>query len=175
MSTASLLSPRHLVLGLALLLLASASGPADAQWVWRDKDGRVTASDRAPPKDTPDKDIISRPTASQRRAAPAAPAASGASAAASGAEAGKTALDREVEARKRAAEQDQTAKTKAEDTRLAAQRAENCQRARGQQAALESGQRIARLNDKGEREVLDDKGRAEELRQARDVIASDCR
>ena len=58
---------------------------------------------------------------------------------------------------------------------MAAQRGENCQRARSQQAALESGQRIARLNDKGEREVLDDKGRAEELRQAREVIASECR
>ena len=41
--------------------------------------------------------------------------------------------------------------------------------------ALQGGQRIARINDKGEREVLDDRGRADEMRQARDVIASDCR
>ena len=72
-------------------------------------------------------------------------------------------------------EQEQSAKAKTEEARLATQRGENCQRARSQQAALEGGQRIARLNDKGEREVLDDKGRAEELRQAREVIASDCR
>jgi hypothetical protein len=40
---------------------------------------------------------------------------------------------------------------------------------------MESGQRMARVNEKGEREVLDDRGRAEEMRQARSVIASDCR
>jgi hypothetical protein len=34
---------------------------------------------------------------------------------------------------------------------------------------------MARVNDKGEREVLDDKARADEMRRARDVIASDCR
>jgi hypothetical protein len=41
--------------------------------------------------------------------------------------------------------------------------------------ALQSGQRMARINEKGEHEVLDDKGRAEELRVAREAIASDCR
>jgi hypothetical protein len=55
------------------------------------------------------------------------------------------------------------------------QGAENCRNARSQIAALESGQRIARINDKGEREVLDDKGRAEEMRRAREVANSDCR
>ena len=39
---------------------------------------------------------------------------------------------------------------------LAAQRRENCGRARGHASALESGQRIARTNEKGEREILDD-------------------
>ena len=65
--------------------------------------------------------------------------------------------------------------TGAEEERLAPQRAENCRRARSHLSAMESGQRIARVNDKGEREVLDDRGRAEEMRQAREVIASDCR
>ena len=40
---------------------------------------------------------------------------------------------------------------------------------------MESGQRMARMNDKGEREILDDKQRAEESRRAREVIASDCK
>jgi hypothetical protein len=34
---------------------------------------------------------------------------------------------------------------------------------------------MARVNDKGEREVLDDRGRADESRLARQVVASDCR
>ena len=173
MSIAPYHPSRRVLPWLVLLLACWFSAPADAQWVWRDKDGRVNASDRPPPRDTADKDILSRPTANLRRGA--APAASAASGAASAADAGKTPLEREVEARKRAAEQEQAAKAKADDIRLAAQRAENCLRARSHQAALEGGQRIARLNDKGEREVIDDKGRAEELRQAREVIASECR
>ena len=37
------------------------------------------------------------------------------------------------------------------------------------------GIRIVRFNAKGEREYLDDKGRAEEAQRARNVIASDCK
>lgn len=84
-------------------------------------------------------------------------------------------LAREVEARRLKAEQEQAAKAKGEAVHAAEVRAENCKRARGAQAALESGQRMARTNEKGEREVLDDRARAEELGQARSVVASDCR
>jgi hypothetical protein len=87
----------------------------------------------------------------------------------------KTALERETESRKRQADQEQAAKARAEEEKVATQRAENCRRARGHLAALESGQRIARTNDKGEREILDDRGRADEMRQAREVITSDCK
>ena len=86
-----------------------------------------------------------------------------------------TALEREVQARKRQAEQEEAAKNKAEEERIASIKAQNCRNARNQIAALESGQRIARVNDKGEREVLDDKGRADEMRRAREVATSDCR
>lgn len=157
----------------ALLTLAVLAQPAQAQWTWRDKAGQVNASDRPPPRDVPDKDIISRPQLAQRRAAPApASAASGVAAAAS---APATALEREIQARKRAADQEQAAKAKADEERNAAQRAESCRSARGQITALESGQRIARMNDKGEREVLDDAGRAEEQRRAREAVAANCR
>ena len=111
------------------------------------------------------------------------PAAGARPAAADGAAAGRapaaaaqpTPLAREVEARKRAAEAERQAQAKAEADRLAAQRAENCQRARGHLAALDSGQRMSRTNLRGEREVLDDSARAAEAQRARAVIASDCR
>ena len=159
---------------LAGALIAAALAPQDvlAQWTWRDKSGQVNASDRPPPRDIPEKDILSRPTPDARRsAAPAtaAPATAGAASAA------PTALDKEVQARKRAADQEQATKTKAEEEKAAGVRAENCRSARSHMASLESGQRIARTNDKGEREILDDAGRAAELRRAREVIASDCR
>jgi len=35
--------------------------------------------------------------------------------------------------------------------------------------------RLARVNDKGEREVLDDKQRADETKRMRDTIAADCK
>lgn len=159
---------------LMLLVLALAAPAAHAQWKWRDKTGQINASDRPPPLDVPDKDILVRPAPEMRRgfaeaAAPAASAASGV-AAATRAPAG----DAQLEARRRAAEQEQASKAKADEERIKAQRADNCRRARGHLAALEGGQRIARVNEKGEREVLDDRGRAEEMRQARGVIASDC-
>ena len=173
-----------LALPLALATLLTTMSPsAEAQWRWRDKSGQVNASDRPPPKDVPEKDILSRPAADTRRAAavPVASAALGATegtappAAAAASSAPPTALEREVRLRKRAAEQEQSTKAKAEEERVATQRAENCRAARGHLMTLESGQRIARTNDRGEREVLDDKGRADEQRRAREVVASDCR
>lgn len=145
-------------------------GTAHAQWAWRDKSGQINASDRPPPRDIPEKDILGRPQ--PNRTAPAAPAPS---AAAASAPAVVGTLERAVEAKKQAAEQEQTAKAKVEAERLTVARAENCRRARSQQTALESGQRMARVNDKGEREFLDDNARAEELRQAKSVVGSDCR
>jgi hypothetical protein len=161
----------------ALALLAPPD--AEAQWVWRDAEGRVTASDRPPPASVPERDIINRPgqPAPARRVVTAVPAAEPANAtAATSAPAPRdAALEREVEARRRAAYPPPAARDRAESERLAAQRAENCSRARGHLAALDSGQRMARTNERGEREVLDDRGRAEEARRARAVIASDCR
>ena len=161
---------RSALLHLALLasLLMAGIVPAQAQWMWKDKDGRVTASDLPPPRDIAEKDILQRPDVNARKPAPAASAASVAAG-------GKPPVDPQLEARRRAADQEQLAKARAEEDRLAQQRAENCRRARSHLSALETGQRIARTNDKGEREVLDDKGRAEEMRRANDIIASDCK
>lgn len=158
-----------LLVALSSLTLAL---PAQAQWKWRDANGRVTASDLPPPREVPDKDILQRPAGRAART-PAAAASEPASAAAAAASAPY--VDKDLEARKRAAEQQQQAKAKAEEQRNAAIRADNCARARGHLSTLESGQRLARVNDKGEREIIDDKTRADEMRRAREVIASDCR
>ena len=170
------LASRAWPLLLAVACLATLPSPADAQWRWRDKSGQINASDRPPPRDVPDKDILERPAPEVKRQAPAAAASTpGLGAPALTPAAAPTALEREVQARKRAAEQEQSATAKADEIRVAALRAENCRAARAQFAALETGQRMARMNEKGEREVLDDKGRAEEQRRAREVMASDCR
>jgi len=161
---------------LALALLTGLATPVDAQWKWRDPSGQVNVSDRPPPKDVAEKDILARPAPPSRAATTAAPAASApVVAAAASAAAPATPLAREAEARKRAAEQEQQARQKADQAKQEAARAENCRRARSHAAALDSGQRMARMNEKGENVVLDDKARAEELRRTREIIASDCR
>ena len=156
------------------LLIASLAAPAAAQWKWRDKNGQITVSDLPPPRDVPQQNILQRPdpAAAARNATAAAPAP-----AASGMPdvPAKPPVDKELQARKQAADQEQAARAKADSERVNAQRSENCRNARSHLAALDTGQRIARYNDKGEREILDDKQRATEARRARDVIASDCR
>jgi hypothetical protein len=162
----------------AAFVAALLASPAEAQWKWKDKAGRVQYSDLPPPAGTPEADILGKPGA-QRPAAAAAPAApasaaSASVAAASGALVPRTA-DPELEARRKKAEAEQAAKAKAEQDRVAAARAENCTRAKAQLATLDSGIRVARTNAKGEREFLDDKQRADETRFARDTIRSDCK
>ena len=56
-----------------------------------------------------------------------------------------------------------------------AARAENCRRARSHMATLDSGIRLSRTNEKGEREILDDKQVADEMNRTRQIISSDCR
>ena len=58
---------------------------------------------------------------------------------------------------------------------MAQAKAENCQRARKAKATLDSGIRVARLNDQGEREMIDDKARAAEQQRMEAVIATDCK
>lgn len=163
---------RWTVVGLAALLGATLALPAAAQWKWRDKNGQTQYSDLPPPSGIAEQDILARPGSAQRHAPLAAPApASGASAPLLV----PKAVEPELEAKRHKAEQEEAAKKKIEDERLAANRAENCNRAKAQMRTLDSGVRIARSNDKGEREILDDQTRADEGKRARDVAASDCR
>lgn len=148
-----------------------AAAPADAQWKWRDKSGIVQYSDRPPPSGTPEADILQRPApGSENRVAPVAHAASGASApllvpkAADAASAPKPTK----------AEQDAAAKKQADAERAAQIRLDNCSRARAQLKALQEGQRMARISAQGQREFLDDKGRAEETQRTQGVVAANC-
>ncbi|MDP9125177.1 MAG: DUF4124 domain-containing protein [Pseudomonadota bacterium] len=161
-----------------LLALAAVGAQAQTLWKWRDAAGQLHISDTAPPAGTPARNIISGPPGG----VPVAPVlktttqsttstTTAADSAASGAE---TALDK----KKRAADKERADKAKADraavDAKNLAIRQDNCSRARAGLAGIQSGQRMARFNDKGEREVLDDAGRAEELKRAQELIASNC-
>jgi len=149
--------------------LCVAALPAAAQWKWRDARGVVVISDTPPPRDIPERDVLQKPSlVLQRQAAPAASAAAVDATA-------KPKVDPELEARRKKAETEQQAKQKAEEARIAAQRADNCQRARAYAGTLNSGMRLTRVNEKGEREYLDDSQRAAEVQRARHAIETDCR
>jgi hypothetical protein len=157
---------------LLALMLALWCCPAAAQYKWKDSRGQLHASDQPPPRDIPEKDVLQRPVA-RPILSTAAPA--NASAASSPAAINRPPVDPELQQRRARADQEAKARAKADEDLLARQRAENCQRARQQLATLDSGTRLVRVNDKGERVVLDDAARASEMAQARNVIASECR
>lgn len=170
-------------LALGALFTFGLSNPAFAQWKWKDKTGHVQYSDLPPPPSVSEAEILQRPNSSSSTRRPpafapnsaqAAAAAMVASAAAAASGPAK-AVEPELEAKRRKAEQEEAAKRKVEEDKQAAARAENCQRAKAQLRALDDGMRMARVNAKGEREVLDDKARAEESKRAREVVTSDCK
>jgi hypothetical protein len=163
------------LLGLALSL------PAVAQWKWRDADGKVQYSDRPPPPGVAEKDVLQRPGSANKNiqvisTAPlgGGPASAPAEPASRPAPRAESKADAELEARRRKAESEAAAKAKAEEQKNAAIKNENCSQARNYLRTLEDGQRVSRTNEKGEREILDDKQRADEMRRARSVASSDC-
>lgn len=148
-----------------------ANTPASAQWKWKDASGRVQYSDLPPPAGVGDSQILQRPAGPQQRSAAAAAASVAASSA--GLSPGRT-VEPELEAKRRQAEQEKAAKQKADEQRVAAAKADNCSRARSQLRAIDEGMRLSRVNEKGEREFLDDKARADEAARTRAIIGSDC-
>jgi hypothetical protein len=168
-----------------LLSIVCMCTVAQAQWQWLDKDGKRVFSDRAPTADVPEKNILKRPG----RAANAVPATapsvgsdtSGVAAAATtaAAPAGNViklpSADKELEARKKAAADLEAAKRKADEERVAKARADNCNRAKRDKTTVDSGVRMARTNDKGEREVFDDAMRAAESKRLKEIMDADCR
>ncbi|MFZ2648798.1 MAG: DUF4124 domain-containing protein [Burkholderiaceae bacterium] len=169
---------RHPLLILAIVFGLGLALPASAQWKWRDKTGVIHYSDLPPPQGIPAQDVLQRSSAGRAPVVAAAAASAPASAAPFSA-APAPRGDPELEARRGKVEQEKADKAKAEERvqaeRIAAAKAENCMRARSHMKTLEDGMRMVRTNASGEREVLDDKGRAEEKARAREVISSDCR
>lgn len=157
---------------LAVLSAAAQTAPPPA-WKWRDASGQINVSDMPPPASIPAKDILERPPLVR---APATPPAASAVPVAPALQAISTPrADPELEARRKRALDEQVAQQRQQQERDAAVRADNCSRAQSALALHNDGQRLYRTNAQGEREVIDDKTRADELQRIRAVIASDCR
>lgn len=158
---------RSLIVLAACCLAFSAS----AQWQWLDKDGRRVFSDRPPPADVPEKNILKRP-GSRSAVAPTPAAPAGPTATPAAPQAG---VDKSLEEKRKQAEAAEAAKRKEVEERNARIRAENCNRAQQAKAGVDSGSRIARINEKGEREFLDESGLAAESQRLQTIINENCR
>ena len=167
-----------------------AAGNALAQWQWIDADGRKIFSDKAPPPSVPESQILrggdGRPYVPAVKAKPAAsaptygfheykpePSASPKpQAAAAQKQATKTPkeLEQEKKAKAEQAAKEAEAKRKEQERKQA-----NCKIIRGNQAALDSGRRLATFNEKGERTIMSDAERANErARIESEARANEC-
>lgn len=176
---------RLLLLGGAAIATLVTAAPATAQWAWRDGTGKMVFSDQSPPKSVPEKNIVRRPEApaEPRYNAPAANPTEGTEQPKPAIEVPKpvakaaapqTLAEREIESRRRQQEQAEAKNKAADEERRKTQMAENCERLRSYQRALNDGLRIARVNPAGEREVLDDPARAAEIERTRSQIQQHC-
>jgi hypothetical protein len=147
-----------------------------AQWQWIDKGGRRVFSDQAPPADVPAKNILKGPKGkpmptSVEEAGPATAASTAAAASSAPKVSGR---DKDLEARKKQADAAEAEKKKAAEREIEQAKAENCKRARESKSNYDSGVRLSRMNEKGEREILDDSQRATESKRLGEIIARDC-
>ncbi len=174
------ITPKHLILALAGWALALS---AAAQYQWIGKDGRKVFSDRPPPADVQEKDILRQP-GGRRGAAPAMildPGEASETAAAPAAAKPAASLpkisgkDAELQAKKKKLEEEEAAKKKAEEEKVAKSRADNCERAKKAVGTLQSGVRMSTTNAKGEREFMDDAARAAEAKRLQAIVESECR
>jgi hypothetical protein len=145
----------------AFLMLLACSGLALAQqYKWVDADGKVRYGDIPPPG-----------VKAQRMKPPASGPSPSAPAAASK---GEKPLSPEAAYRKRQEDAQKERDKGAQAEQEASAKRENCTRAQESLRTLESGQRIARTDSKGERYYLEDAQIAQETTRARQLVKESC-
>ena len=183
--------------------LSACSCSVFAQWQWVDDSGRKVFSDRPPPAHISPQKILKQPkhapqpahaapvlyptttevltpeaAAAQAKAKKEAEEARAAQQAQEKAQADQTKAeqaeaehDKALEEAKKKAEAEEEKKLEAQK---AAARKDNCARARASQVTLESGIRLAHVNEKGERGFLSDAQRKADLQRAQKAIKDNC-
>ena len=145
---------KRLALAVAAFLVATATCAQIYQW--KDETGKTVISDKPPVG-----------TASTVQKVNSAPPSSGPSAQ-------KSTADREMEMRKRQQETQGNSEKAAKEQVAAAEKTKNCESARRYLQTLESGERIALRDDKGERYFMEDAQREQETANTRQLIQSNC-
>jgi len=148
---------RAIIFGLGVLF---ASAAAAQQYKWVDQNGKTQYGD-VPPPGVQAQRLKPPPPGTAPAPAPAA-------------KKGDKPLSPEAAYRKRQEDaQKESEKTEKAELEAAARR-ENCARAQEQLRQLETGQRIARTDAKGERYFLDDAQVAQEMTRTRQIVQQSC-
>jgi hypothetical protein len=146
-----------LAAGIAVTIVATVAHAQTYQY--KDSRGRTVISDTPPPASAQGARTIGGNPA-ETTAKPA--------------EAPKTTAEKDMEFRKRQQEAREKADKDAKQQAAAAQKRENCERARMQASALESGRRMLVPDGKGGETLMDDDARAGEIERAQRTIAEAC-
>jgi hypothetical protein len=157
------------ILAAAIGLVTLAALPADAfaQWMWKDDAGHTVISDQPPPTSVPESRILRTP--SGHASGPAAPAP--------GADAAKpnSLADQDVEFKKRQKEMADASKKQQDEAAKNKLTQDHCQALRASLSTLQSGVRIARTDDQGQRYFVDDSQRQTESQKVQGDISADCK
>ena len=132
---------------------------------WKDSSGHTVISDTPPPGSAKDGSrIIGGKVPTSNAPSSAKPA-----------EAPKSMAEKELEFKKRQQESTEKSEKDAKEKTLAAEKRDNCDRAQKQVTLLESGQRIATVDEKGERRVMEEAEKAKEMERARRAVSDSCK
>ncbi|MBL8397669.1 MAG: DUF4124 domain-containing protein [Candidatus Accumulibacter sp.] len=140
---------------LTLLLFASSVAVEAQIYRWQDENNKTIISDRPPPNS------VRKAKKIEAESPPAS-------------DAGKSMADREMDFRKRQKESKESAEKAEKETRLAAEKQENCDQARRALRLFESGERVLIHDSKGERMFMDDAQREQEIVRNRQYLQQNC-
>jgi hypothetical protein len=160
-------SEDNVMLRLTLAALAFAlAAPAQAQmYKWVDSTGRVQYSDRPPAAGTKAEQVTKSNVSAVGSQSPSASSKEGA----------KTPADLEADFRKRQVDRAEAEKKQQQAAAEQKQNKESCDAARRNLAALQSGQRMARYDAKGEISYMEDADRAREMARAQKQVQDYCK
>jgi hypothetical protein len=158
------------LLALAAAGLVAAPSVAQQLYKYTGPDGKVYYSDRPPADGGKAEKITGRPST-------VSPSASAAAAASDAAKSGapKSLAEQDQDFRKRRLEAQEKAN---KDSKLAEEKRgqdASCAAARRQLSGLQSGARVARINEQGEREFLEDNGIQQETQRLQREIDAGCK
>ena len=143
----------------ALVLFAlSFALAAHAQiYQWQDDSGKTIISDKPPLGKVHDLRKVDSGSAASSAASP------------------KSLAERDLEFRKRLKESQESADKAKKEQEAAAERQEQCASASRYLRSLQTGERIALRDEKGERYFMDDAQRAQEIEKARKAVQENCK